>query len=325
MSRRIPGVTQAEVVVPYEVNEQMLSTARRAVRHARSEFERVEALVDALEDPDGFGLRYEPVSTATAQATIEGGEGNCYSLASLLVGLARGLGMRAYYVDASRWQNEVRRDPAAIVSAGHMSAAVRTDRGLTVLDFNGVFSRRHTFRLIDDVEALAHFYNNRGYELIHDAAALGRPIPWGEAAIHFEHATRLDPDLAGAWNNLGIAYARRGRDDEALRHYREAIARDPAAAEAHNNMGSLLLRRGDLAGALASFDAAVQHDRRNPYHHYHRALALYRSGELAGAARSLERALDLDTTYGEPRELLAQIYRSLGRTEAADRLLAGSP
>jgi len=56
-------------------------------------------------------------------------------------------------------------------------------------EFDGEISDYRTFRIIDDVEALAHYYNNRGYELIHEAREAGRPV--GEYSRRESMSTQL--------------------------------------------------------------------------------------------------------------------------------------
>ena len=82
------GRFAAEVVVPFEVEAPEVARARDLIRSAGAEH-RVDALVDALRDPEGFGLRYEWATSGTATQTLARGAGNCLSLSSTIVGLAR--------------------------------------------------------------------------------------------------------------------------------------------------------------------------------------------------------------------------------------------
>jgi Flp pilus assembly protein TadD len=50
---------------------------------------------------------------------------------------------------------------------------------------------------------------------------------WREAAIHWEQATKLDPNYAEAWNNLGVAYEQQGRFEDALKAYKKAMELQP--------------------------------------------------------------------------------------------------
>jgi tetratricopeptide (TPR) repeat protein len=46
-----------------------------------------------------------------------------------------------------------------------------------------------------------------------------------------------------AHNNLGVVYARIGKDDAAAKHYRDAIALNPHLVSARMNFGNLLLQQ----------------------------------------------------------------------------------
>ena len=50
-------------------------------------------------------------------------------------------------------------------------------------------------------------------------------------------AIALDPKLAMAHNNLGIALRDQRKQDEAIAEYRIAIAHDPKLGVAHSNLG----------------------------------------------------------------------------------------
>ncbi len=60
------------------------------------------------------------------------------------------------------------------------------------------------------------------------------------ALAELGEAIRLDPKLAIAHNNLGMALVRKGDVDGALAAFREAIRLDPNSAGAHNNLAWLL-------------------------------------------------------------------------------------
>lgn len=69
--------------------------------------------------------------------------------------------------------------------------------------------------------------------------------------------TRIAPDLALGWYNLGLIRRQRGELREAITAYRAAIARAPDHAEAHQNLGAACLLAGDLEGARAAFRRAI--------------------------------------------------------------------
>lgn len=317
-----PTVGADELVVPYAVSEEMVERARGLTRQARSDYERARILTRAITGSEGFGLEYEPVATAPAMVTVERGYGNCLSLISVFVGLARELGMDAYYVDASDRVNDLRKQRELIVDSGHIAAAARTEHGWRLVDYDGHVHDFRTFRIIDDITALAHYYNNLGYELIEQAARRGEEVPWLRIQRSFELATLVHPGFARAHNNLGVASSKLDRPQEAEQHYMAALDADRDFAAAYHNLANLRLDAGDLEGALGAYDRAVSLKGNNPYLHYHRGVALYHKGDMPAAARALERAIRLKRDYVEPRNLLAQVYDSLGRHEDAARIRA---
>lgn len=50
---------------------------------------------------------------------------------------------------------------------------------------------------------------------------------WNEAVYRFERATKLDPSLSHAWNNLAVAMENLGRFDEAAAAYGKALELSP--------------------------------------------------------------------------------------------------
>lgn len=318
--RRAPAMAKADVVVPHEVAPEHLEIARHYITPFMSASERAKALLKAMFDPDGYGLRYTEVLTRTAEQTLAAGEGNCLALASVFVGLARGLGLKAYFLDASGRVEQAHSEQDVIIRTGHITAVVETERGRVAMDFGRRLSPFRIFRVMDDVEAAAHFHNNSGYELMVLARRAGEPIDWDRVAHHFEAATRVMPDFARAWNNLGVARLRQGRPKEAEAAYRKAARADPEFASPLTNLGILLMKSGRPAEAVTAFERAVLRESDNPRTHLHLAQALLAAGHPDRAARALEQALKWEPDHEPARRLLVQVYRHLGRDEDADRL-----
>lgn len=306
VARRAPGLGPGEVLVPFEIDEATAARARAVVADAGSDLAEVRRLVAALFDPEVFGVRYVPGATATAAETLRRREGSCFGLASVFVGLARAAGLHAYYMDASSRVHEMRVGADGMaVNEGHITAMVETSSGNVGLDFERLGPVRW-YRILDDMEALAHFYNNRGYERVEEARERGEPADWEGAARQFRVALDVAPGFARAWNNLGIAAAHLGRRDEAIADWREAIRRDPALPAPRNNLGALLLEAGDERGALAILEEAARLDGSGPHVRYNLALARLRTGDRAGAVRALRSALR-EGAYPLAQQLLEKL------------------
>ncbi len=309
-----------DIVVPFQATPELVARALEYVDGSMNDSVRADLLVGAITNRQQFGLTYERVTTTTAPETVANGHGNCLSLTSLYIGLARAVGLTAYYVDASDRINDLLRADELIVDTGHIAATVHTDRGWSLVDFTGEISNYRTFRVIDDLEALAHFYNNRGYETISVAQGAGDEIPWERALQDFEMSTRVMPGFARAENNSGVAASRLGDDDAAERAYRAALVSDGEFAAPRHNLGNLYLRRGEFDLAVQWYERAIELQKSNPFVHYHLGLAKYQAGDIEGSIKPFERAIALKHDYAEPRYLLARVYRAQGRLEEANRV-----
>ena len=303
---RAPEMSADDLVVPFRVTPEMVARARDITAGARSDWAKAERLMKSLTDEDGFGLVYDSVATSLPEVTVERGYGNCLALTSIFIGLAREIGLTAYYVDASKRVNDLRREQEIIVDSGHIAGVVRTEKGYTLVDYDGHVSN----------------YNNLGFEMIFAAQEADETVPWKQIEHQFELATMVLPDFTLAYNNLGVVYTRLGDLDAAAAAYRTAIEKDPESDAAYHNLGNLQVRKGDLIAALASYDKALELRRRNPYLQYHRGLVQYQLDDLDAAEESFKKAIELERDYLEPRNLLARVYYEQGRVEDAERVRA---
>jgi tetratricopeptide (TPR) repeat protein len=83
----------------------------------------------------------------------------------------------------------------------------------------------------------------------------------------YKHALDLKPDLDTAAANLSALYIDQGRIDEALAVARTGLAKHPGSAGLHENMGVALAARGDQENASKEFSAAVQAAPSDPMMH----------------------------------------------------------
>ncbi|HOX46748.1 MAG TPA: tetratricopeptide repeat protein [Myxococcota bacterium] len=325
VAARLPQVRAAELVRPHQVSPAAQARARELTALARTRLERAQALRDALFAPAGFGLRYAEGLTATAEETLAAGQGNCLSLAAVYVGLARGLALEATFLDASASLEQTHAAGPVLVRTGHVTAAVETETGLLALEFGQRLGARVTFRAMDDLEATAHFYNNRGYELMRQARGQADQAVWEQIARQFRLATLVRPDFARAWNNLGVALLRLGRPDEALASYRVAAALEPRFPSPRINLGIQLLHAGEPEEALRALDEVQRLEPANPRVWLLRAEALARLQRLAEAAALLGQVLEARPGHPRARALLGGVCERAGGSPPACRLAAGSP
>jgi len=85
-----------------------------------------------------------------------------------------------------------------------------------------------------------------------------------KAIAYFEIVTKIAPEFAQGYFNLGLALKTSGRFNEAIAAYRNALYLEPDYAEAHQNLGVVLIKVGYFQEAIASFKLAIQlHEQQN--------------------------------------------------------------
>jgi predicted O-linked N-acetylglucosamine transferase (SPINDLY family) len=78
-----------------------------------------------------------------------------------------------------------------------------------------------------------------------------------EAAVAFDHALTLQPDMVDAIVNLGTAMLQLGRPDEAIAAYHRALAISPDNGMAYGNLGKVLQDLGRTEEAFAAYHRAL--------------------------------------------------------------------
>jgi tetratricopeptide (TPR) repeat protein len=128
-------------------------------------------------------------------------------------------------------------DPAPYLFLGKLQEAEK-------IEPPGWTERFKRFASVHPENALAHYYY---------AVALGKQEPGSEnlAAIESElkRAIEIDPQLGGAYLELGILYSRRKDYAEAISAFQKAIEIMPLPAEAHYRLGQVYGRMGEAEKA----------------------------------------------------------------------------
>jgi tetratricopeptide (TPR) repeat protein len=155
------------------------------------------------------------------------------------------------------------------------------------------------------------------------ADALQRKARLQEAVQAYRKAIDLDPKLATAHNNLGLALQAQGRLQEAVVAYRQAILLEPDNTEAHTNLGNALKAKGDFEGAIACYRRAIAADPKDAQAHTNLGIALHVRGNLEGAAASFRKAIALDPKNAGACARLPLIRAALAQHKRLYRAAAG--
>jgi arylsulfatase A-like enzyme/Tfp pilus assembly protein PilF len=135
-----------------------------------------------------------------------------------------------------------------------------------------------------------------------------------DAAREFERATRLDPNNAQYWSNLGNAKRAVGDAAGARQAYDRAIAVEPRTADAANGIGVLLVEAQRPAEAVVWFERAVAAAPEFVEARLNLGIALQQSGNAARAADAYREVLKAPAGFARERDAAAKLLASLGAT-----------
>ena len=110
-----------------------------------------------------------------------------------------------------------------------------------------------------------------------------------------------------AWGALEAV----GPGSDSLAQYKQAVTLNPSLAEAHFNWGVALAKRGDLAGATTCFQEAARLNPNDPQAHLDLAVALAKQSRFQEAIPHFKDVLRLD-----PDNKVAQQYLRAATSKA---------
>jgi Flp pilus assembly protein TadD len=310
---RARGLDPAAVIVPFEITEEMGAWAHAHVPDNTPKEKRLDRLLAAM--MGDMQLKYESGRTATAREAFESRRANCLAFTSLFVGLARELGIPAFYLDVEDVER-FEKDGDLMVVSGHVSAGYDIGSGrVKILDFTP--AREPEYRRVHpvgDLRAVALFYSNRGAESLRAGSA-------AEALGWLRQAVEIDPDFAGGWVNLGVALRRQGDTAGAEAAYRKALEADPQTSSAYSNLASILRMRGRYTEAAALLALAASADNRNPFSYIALGDLSMAQGRLQEAQRFYRQALRLHREDAEIYAALGLVALASGDTGQARKWL----
>ena len=139
---------------------------------------------------------------------------------------------------------------------------------------------------------------------------------YNQALLHLKEAVRLDPDMARAYDSLGLCYFSLNQNELAVENYRKAIELDQASgrpeAWPYLNLAIALEFINEPAEAETDLRKAMSLDPKLPQAHFQLGNLLERQEKIPEATHELLEASRLDSNYAEPHFVLARIYRKQG-------------
>jgi tetratricopeptide (TPR) repeat protein len=313
IEQRVGSEKAGEIIIPFEVDEEVRSVSMEVTKGLYSDKEKIYAILYRILNKKEIDLQYDQYKTFTANDTYRRGRGNCLSFTNLLIGMARSVGIDAFYVEVTE-VNEYDFADGLVVNQRHICAGIESPQKIELVDFLPNAKKYFNFRKIDDLEAIANYYNNIGYDFLKEGK-------FDEAINSFNTAIEIFPGFTWAYNNLGVSLSRKNDLEGAIRSYEIAILLDPSYEAPYGNIANLYFKLGQKEKAEELLNRLEFVKSRNPYHHISRGLVLKDHGNHEGAIKEMKKAISLDRKNVEARVEIAKLYIHSGETDRAKRHL----
>jgi Tfp pilus assembly protein PilF len=297
-----PPTEPVDASALFELTPPMREFLRREVLPRARHVGAARALVLSLNDRALMQLEYDAEFTRTAAQAFDARAGNCLSLTVLTAALARELGLSVQFQSAvavDLWS----RVGDLQVSSGHVNLLLGTPRVsyagratgteylidfLPPADLAGL-----RVRAIERDTVVAMYMNNRAAEALM-RNRLDDAYWWARAAVE------LRPDLALAFNTLGVVFQRRGDLGRAELAYAHTLAMQPTHRQALANQVQLLTRQQRLAEAEPLRQRLARVEPVPPFKDFDEGRAAMQRGDPAAARMHFLREL---ARSGEQHEL----------------------
>ncbi len=268
---------------------------------------RLSYLLDSLIRPSQLGLTYDPGITLNATETFYARKGNCLSLSSLFIALAREANLDAYYNEVSIPPSWDMISDNSMVFYKHINIVVDFgDDGQEVVDLSvDNYEYHHQQHRLSEQEAAAQHYNNRGAEFLNQGKT-------EQAMRYFRRALYLDPQAGHIWGNLGTLFRRLGQQENAELAYRQALHLNKNDQVAISNLSRLYSEMGQPEQAKLLKNAADSFRKKNPFWHYSKAKAEFEQGDFSNSLKSINQAISLDRNEYRFYQFSALVLHRLG-------------
>ncbi len=278
--------------VPFEIEPEVKEMANMITHNQTTDYSRAVTLVDAIIDMANLNVKYDRWATRSAMDVLKTGSANCLSFTNLFVAMAREVGLKAVFVEVYELSSTFD-EGDVIVHSSHICAGLFYDAGFALIDFASEPRKEYVrYRVIDDLEAAANFFNNLGYECSRNFLnGSGDGLCDRDSIEFYKVALKIKPDFAKAWSNLGAAYTHKGLDQKALKTLRKALEYDPDFAEAHVNIGNLYYKDGRFKKAEEHYRAALKHGEQVYYYNFLLGMVHLRQDEPDKAAKYFRRSI----------------------------------
>jgi tetratricopeptide (TPR) repeat protein len=138
-----------------------------------------------------------------------------------------------------------------------------------------------------------------------------------DAVTYLSKAIELNPKLAKAYSSRGVEFLSLGQRAKAVSDMDKAVELDPKSAEAYFNVATLNVASRQDAKALANFSKAIELKPIFPAAYKSRGSAYLKSGRNPEAISDFAKAIELNPKDAEAYFLLGNLYGQSGKSDKA--------
>lgn len=153
--------------------------------------------------------------------------------------------------------------------------------------------------------------------LFFSAALMKRNAAWKDEVSLWSDAKKKSPNLVRPLNNLGEAYDKLGRYEEAIREFKAALRLRPTYVFGLNNLGNIYGKQKKYAEAAEYFRKALAVKPSYAPANYNLAKALHVMGKAKEAVPYYRKAVQYNPYFAEARFNLAFLELQLGMVQEA--------
>lgn len=312
---RSRGLDPTQVVVPFELNDEMKQWVHEAAPRRLGQTERLKRLNETLLEAREWSIEYAWGYTGTAEEVFYDRRANCLAFTNLFLAMAREAGVPVYFLAVERVET-FRKEGDLVVVSDHVAVGHGdSSTDLTVFDFSEHRNESYRqVRRISDLTAIAMFHSNRGAEAL-QRGEVSAALDWLRKAL------AIDPELVHGWVNLGVVLRRAGDLSGAEAAYKHALEIDPRMASAYQNLAALLDLQGRSQEAHSFIQVLRKTPSRNPFSYLSLGDISLRSGRLEEAKRYYRRAVSLSRDNAEIYAALGQVAIASGDLRTARKML----
>ena len=136
-----------------------------------------------------------------------------------------------------------------------------------------------------------------------------------KSAETWEEVIKIDPTIAEAHFNLGVALTKLGRPEEALKNFEKSVDLNPYFLKGYFAIGNSLVQEERYEDALQNYQKALEINPDDPEVRHNLGVVYSYLEKPDQAIEELEKTIELQPGYFLAYQSLSTVYMAMGNTE----------